>query len=234
MIQITAGLGAARLVSGLGGRVRVNGKYAPPAVLSQLQQALTPRAMDAVMRTEATRTLGDLVRATPRRWTGDTRRAWKIVNPGPAQYTVENPSRVMSYLEYGTANQGTGYIYPVRAKALFIPLTRRAAMMDRSSGGRGIRRGGQFNERIGSGKKTRFRVRIVEKGGYAVYQRTKTGIFKQSLLVYGVDYVLAKRVRGIKPRGIAARQRVVTKARLLAAMKNHIRQAVRRGRAGNG
>jgi len=45
-------------------------------------------------------------------------------------------------------------------------------------------------------------------------------------LKYGRDYILRKKVRGIKPRRIVARERILTAERLLVAMRRHIQRIV--------
>ncbi len=45
-------------------------------------------------------------------------------------------------------------------------------------------------------------------------------------LKYGVDYILRKRVRGIKPRWIVRDERKKARVRLLKAMKEHIRKVL--------
>lgn len=96
--------------------------------LSALAKAFTPDQLDPVVGRVAAETLRSVVEHSPKRWFGDLRRQWQMRREAPARWTVENRSRVAVFLEYGTANAGTGRIYPVRAKALFIPLTRRAAL----------------------------------------------------------------------------------------------------------
>lgn len=75
-----------------------------------------------------------LVQQTPKRWTGQTRRGWKVLKNAPSNYSVTNISKVMRFLELGTPAHG-----PVTAKALFIPLNRRAAL----AGPRGVFAGGR-------------------------------------------------------------------------------------------
>ena len=48
-------------------------------------------------------------------------------------------------------------------------------------------------------------------------------------LVFGVDYVLAKRVRGIQPRNIAAAEAKKAELRLEAAMRAHIHRLIHGG-----
>ena len=84
----------------------------------------------------------------------------------------------MRFLESGTAGGGSGFIYPVTARALYIPLVRKAMY------------------------------------GY------KPG------LRFGVDFILAARVRGIAPRKIAEKQAARSRERLKLAIKEHVRKAL--------
>lgn len=96
--------------------------------LAAVAAAMRPEAVDVVVGRVAAATWRNVVERTPKRWFGDLRRQWSVLHPSTGLYVVSNPSRVMGFIEYGTANEGTGRIYPVKAKALYIPLTRRAAL----------------------------------------------------------------------------------------------------------
>lgn len=206
MIGVAASVGKQVFAFGPAGSgsVRFSGKDAASPAMSQLRAALQPERIDHIIREEAIRTHAEVVRSTPIKWTGELRRRWQIKQRGLADWVVENASRIMGYLEYGTANEGTGYIYPKRAKALFIPLTRKAAMADRSFFG------------------------VLSKG-IEVRGGKRKGKAYANFLERGVDYVLAMRVRGIKPRKIAEKQRAITTARLQRRMVNYIRQHLRGG-----
>ena len=158
--------------------IRITGTAAQIQRLQKLRSALKPQAIDRIVDRVAFETLGELVKATPKKWTGQTRKAWHVIRPEPGVRIVRNESKVMVFLERGTANEGTGYITPKTKKFLYIPLTRRAA------------------------------------GGW------------REGLVYGRDYVLAKRARGIKPRRIVAKQAPIAKAKLRAAMGAYLKEAV--------
>jgi len=106
----------------------------------------SPVQQDKVTRITADEGLRDLVDITPKKFTGDTKRAWIDPIGGGGNYRVINTSPVMAHLEKGTKDHG-----PVKAKKLYIPL-RKAAL-------------------------------VYKKG-----------------LQYGRDFVLAKRVKGIKAR----------------------------------
>lgn len=103
--------------------LRVNSREAE-AYLSRLVAGLKPNRVLPVLEKVAWRTHGALVVATPK-FTGQTRRGWTVVRKAGMGYVVTNRERkVMTWLEKGTK----GPIRPRRAKALFIPLTRTAAI----------------------------------------------------------------------------------------------------------
>jgi hypothetical protein len=113
-----------------------------------------PDRVDRLVGKLASESRRNVVRATPKKWTGQTRRGWVMYKLGQSHYVVKNDNPVMRFLEYGTKAHG-----PVTANRLFIPLRRVA-----------------FNAYL-------------------------TGNF--SKIKYGRDYVLAKRVRGIRAKHIA-------------------------------
>ena len=133
--------------------------------VGQLILAAGDGGFDIPVEIAAWRVHRELVQETPKGWTGNTRREWKVEKVAPAMRRVYNNSKIMLFLEGGTGWAGTptsngGYIYPKTKKALFIPLTSTAAHMGWSKG-----------------------------------------------MVWGKDYVLAKRVRGIKAMRIVAKMR---------------------------
>lgn len=132
-----------------------------------------------VLQRAAARVLREVVERTPKRWFGQVRRSWQIVTKDDQTVAVQNPHKVMGYLEFGTANEGTGFIYPKRAKALYIPLNRRAS-------------------------------------------------FKWTPeLEEDVDYVVRKRVRGIRPRRIAQGMRQFAEDALIDEMRKAIRRRIK-------
>ncbi len=92
-------------------------------MLRKIKAGLTPAVQNAVVYKVAWVVRNRLVQQTPKKWTGQTRRYWKVRKDGPSRFTVSNDSKVMRYLEDGTRAHG-----PVKAKALFIPLNRRTAL----------------------------------------------------------------------------------------------------------
>lgn len=184
--------------------VRVTGDDRLLDYLSRLEEIGSPEFQDKIVAAEAAETLSELIEATPKKWFGQVRGAWHIQKPAAGMRVVRNDNRVMFFLEHGTNDHG-----PKTAKALFIPLTRRAAVANKQ----GRASGGSFGG--GHISLTRETVRKGEKK------------HRSSVLEYGVDYVLAKRVRGIKPRHIAKKQRLRTGMRLSfrtkTAIRNHLR-----------
>lgn len=169
-------------------------------VLEKLQAGLTAASVDAVVENVAVRSLARLIEKTPKKWFGQVRRGWLMQKPRAGVRYLVNPNKIMGYLERGTANEGRGYIYPVKAKALFIPLSRRA--VGATAGVFGVVPGGRS---------------LIQK-----MSRTRG-----RSLIWGVDYILAKRVRGIKPRRIVAKEKRVVARELHTAFKTHIRQIIR-------
>lgn len=158
--------------------IRITGSQETIKRIARMQGALTPQAIDQVVDRVALETHANLVKATPKRWTGQTRAAWQIISPSLGVRIIRNDSKVMAFLERGTANNGQGYILPKKGKYLYIPLTRRAM------------------------------------GGW------------RQGFVYGRDYILKTRVRGIKARRIAEQEEVRARIRLRAAFVEHVRKAV--------
>lgn len=150
--------------------------------MEKIRSGLTWQGIDSVTRKVAFVTHGRLIRQTPKKWTGMTRRSWRVFGRGTANYSVTNKSKVMKFLEAGTRAHG-----PVRAKRLFIPLTRDAAL----AGPRKVMQASQ--------------------GGNGSY-------------VAGRDFVLARRVRGIKALRIVDKHRAFARITLKSAMRLHIRK----------
>lgn len=153
-------------------------------LFGKLQLFVSDRSFDQPVEIAAWKCHRDLVVATPKKWTGMTRRAWQVKKPGEGARIISNTSKVMLFLEGGTGNAGTptsngGYIYPRTKRALFIPLNAKAAISgwDRS-------------------------------------------------MVYGRDYVLAKRVRGIRARHIVKNYRPKAVEHLKNEMKTFLRNAL--------
>lgn len=195
----------------------------------RLAAAMQPAQTDAVVDRAAWMVQAKLIGATPRRWFGQVRRGWIVAKPREGARVVINQNKIMLFLEEGTRAHGPREIYgplrpgqPRRKKALFIPLTRRAA--NATQGTFGVGTVSQFSLK---GQTYWEEVR-------AIFQRTETvrkGVKKvgSRALIYGSDYVLAKRVRGIPAMHIVARMRPIAQALLKRLMKAHIAKAIRGG-----
>lgn len=88
--------------------------------LRRLQETLETAEYNKVMREVGRRTYRHLRNATPVGFTGQVKDDWrKKQRKGRFEITNSNP--ILNFLEHGTRAHG-----PRRAKALFIPLTKRA------------------------------------------------------------------------------------------------------------
>jgi hypothetical protein len=166
--------------------------------------SLVDKADDVVERV-AQESLGNLVTATPVRYTGDTRKQWVRRTLGVMMQVLANPSKVMFFLERGTKAHG-----PKTAKALFIPLNRRAW----EAGPKGVM---EANARAVVGSVWRSYNAAV--GG----KRVKV----KKPYVQGQDFVWAKRVRGIKAMHIARDEQKRAKKSLKQGMVELLRKALR-------
>lgn len=97
------------------------------ARLQSLRDGLTPEAIDPVIDQVGLKVFADVVQNTPKRWFGQVRAGWTIQKPAPGARTILNRNKVMKFLEFGTADEGRGFIVPKVKKYLYIPLTRAAA-----------------------------------------------------------------------------------------------------------
>lgn len=166
--------------------------------LRRMQEAVKDQYIDAPVSKAAWITHERMVKMTPRRWTGTTAQSWKVIHNQPGRYTVTNTSKVMIFLEVGTQAHG-----PVTAKRLFIPLNAKAAR----AGPRGVmhaNRRANIRAAFGVGSK-----------------RGRTQPY-----TYGVDYVLAKWVRGIKAMRIVRNHRDFASATLRSAIRLQIRKTL--------
>lgn len=110
-------------------RVRVSGLSSIDSKVKKLAQNLTLESIDRVVAQSAVVTHKRLVNQTPKKWTGDTRRAWQVRRISNGHWRVSNSSKVMGFLE-----KGTRQVVPKNGKFLFIPLTRGAFF----AGARGV------------------------------------------------------------------------------------------------
>lgn len=152
--------------------------------LQRIRLAVQDGAFDQPVEIAAWRTQRGLVEATPKRYTGLTRREWKVEKVGEGARLVVNRSKVMLFLEEGTGNAGTatsngGYIYPKSKKFLFVPLNQRSTYGWNSS------------------------------------------------LKWGIDYVLARRVRGIKAMRIISKYRDTALGFLKEEMRKFLERVIK-------
>lgn len=89
--------------------------------MRRLKIATTGPFVDELMKQNAQSTLETLKKATPVRFTGKTRAAWKLRKLGLGHYQCVNTSPVMTYLEKGTPAHGSP-----TGKLMFIPKTKAA------------------------------------------------------------------------------------------------------------
>jgi hypothetical protein len=169
-------------------------------VISRLELGLQPDQIDAVVGKVAVQTHEHVVKATPKAFFGQVRKAWQIATPEPGARVVFNDNKVMGFLEHGTVAHG-----PVTKKAMFIPLTLKAALAYANAAGFEPARN----------QKLRVFTPRVNRGGQ------KMNVARD--LKYGVDYVLATWVKGIRPHFIVAYERLLAETRLHDAIKTHVR-----------
>ena len=164
---------------------------------SKLTKALSSDAQAKVMHRAAQRSRNELIRLTPKKWTGQTRRGWRThVNVGQGIAVVKNDNKVMLYLEKGTK------AYTAKAgKLLFIPLTRRAAQ----AGARGV---------------------IAANNAVRSQGRTSRGAARALPFRIGRDFVWAKRRKGIAPRNIVKNHRATAMLYMMEEMKHYLRSVI--------
>jgi len=99
--------------------VKVIFKHNIKAVASQMKakKKAIERMVDLEVMKEAHRTHKDLTSATPVRWSGNTRRGWKVKKLMRANWEVRNSTKVMQYLEFGTKAHGAK-----GGRRLYLPL----------------------------------------------------------------------------------------------------------------
>jgi len=149
------------------------------AYLASVRNAFDSGQHHEVVEKVAAKSFSRMVRATPKGYTGMTRQEWELKRTSPGEWWINNDYKVMRFLEYGTKAHG-----PKTAKALYIPLNRRAAI-----------------------------------GGWKRGMR------------FGVDYVLAKREKGIKPMGIVAAEQERAESELGTEMRRFLKQLLNERRS---
>jgi hypothetical protein len=145
---------------------------AAKAKLAGVSAGLSRQAIQVLTQRVAGQVFAEIVAATPVRWFGQVRAAWRFI-PTPTGAIIRNDSRIFKFLDQGTRDHG-----PVRARFLYIPKTKAAAAGWRA----GLKR--------------------------------------------GIDYILTKRVRGIKALHLIDRFRSRSRERLLIEAKQYIRELI--------
>lgn len=163
------------------------------AYLKRFNQAMSPANRKMVNRQAAEICRRRIIRQTPKRWTGQTRRSWVINKDGDTGHELTNTSKVMRFLENGTRAHG-----PKTAKRLFVPLTKRAFL----AGPRGVI--------------------AANKAASATASSGKKGRKKKLPFVVGKDFVFAKRVRGIRALNIVKNTRPFALTTLRLLMTRHL------------
>lgn len=149
------------------------------ARLHGFQRSLGAKALDATLKDTMETSLSMARRLTPVGWTGETRQAWRLIRHRTSTgggWSIANDSRTFRFLDKGTKDHG-----PKTARALFIPLSRSAAL-----------------------------------GGWSPGMK------------YGKDYILVKRVRGIKPRRIVKQLVPLVRSLARSEVKRMNQQALSR------
>ena len=93
--------------------------------LEKVAKSITPR-IKLGLRKVSTHAYKRLIQETPKGYTGQTRKSWKLFNyssPKSVSFEISNSSRIMKYLEDGTKAHG-----PRTAKYLFVPLNKTTAL----------------------------------------------------------------------------------------------------------
>lgn len=158
-----------------------------------LKDGLTPEKIDPIVERVAFQALAGLVAASPKRWFGQIRSGWEVKKPFEGARTLDIPESkvgvggqkvrdIARFVDQGTANNGSGFIYPVKAKRLYIPLTRRAA------GGwhAGLQRGVDYVLAL--------RVRGIKGRNFIAPERAKAfALLRSSLRTYIVSLVRTRR-----------------------------------------
>jgi len=196
--------------------------------LRRLAVALDARAVDRVIDRAAFMTQAALIRATPKKWFGHVRRGWFVAKPIEGARVIFNRNPVMLFLEAGTRGHGPRQLFgPVRPgerrgkAALFIPLTRRAVNATAGTPEyAGVDQSTTHGASYWHGARAIIQRRhVARRGG------SRTG---RSVFIFGRDYILARRVRGIRARRIVAGERPKARARLKNLMTSFAKNAVKR------
>lgn len=108
------------------------------AQLKAISDGLDPKRVQAIVERRAAIGIGQLAKASPRRYFGQLQGGWRAekqrqgvlihVPPNLRGPTGKRVADILLWVNNGTADNGNGYIYPTRAKFLYLPLNRNAAL----------------------------------------------------------------------------------------------------------
>ena len=104
------------------------------AHVQNIIKSLGQDQLDKIVDRVALQSEASLKQNTPKKFFGQVRAGWTTRKPEEGVRIISNSVAasngvaIMFFLEYGTANAGTGFIYPKTAKKLYVPLTKRAAV----------------------------------------------------------------------------------------------------------
>lgn len=177
--------------------------------LQRIEKAIT--SSDRVVERVAFQSLARVKSETPRKYGlgegGHTRDQWEHTKLANLVHVVRNPSKIMRFLEFGTKSHG-----PKTAKALFIPLRRRAA----EEGPKAVM---EANARARAQNVWRdYGNRVMGKRG-----RKPNLPFKP-----GRDFIFTKWVKGIKAMRIASKEQKRAGKRLREGLVTHLTNALRK------
>jgi len=173
------------------------------AKLQRIQDGLSPEGIDSVIEKVALQTLADLVKAT---------RDAIGVRPDGNRWNFEKPEN-----KWIVSSAGTG-------KRLVSNNSKVMLWLDQGTKYHGPRK--QFaNVRFSNVKVGRSAKRRAAALYIPLTRRAAAGYHHG--LVFGVDYILVKRVRGIRARHIVAAAKERLKVRLLEAMQAHVRRLIK-------
>ena len=156
----------------------------------------------------AMQSYGRLRQSTPIGYTGRVQGDWEHIRLAPMKHINSNPNKVMRWLEHGTAAHG-----PKTAKALFVPLNQRAT----TAGPRGVMSANAQARDRG----TTVRYRDPASGRYAVRPPVVLPF------TFGVDFIWARRVRGIRARHIARDEQITVAAELRSQLVTMLSDTLR-------
>jgi hypothetical protein len=154
----------------------------------------------------AQESLERLVTSTPIRYKGHLRKQWVHRIVGPMAHVNENPSIVMHWLEHGTKAHG-----PKRAKALFVPLNEKT---------------GDLGPRLVMEANAQARA-TGQWSNYAARASGGRGRPVRLPFVFGVDFVWARKVKGIRARHIARDEQKVVARELRDGLKEMLKREFR-------